>query len=210
MSSASDLVEGRAWTAHTASVSRECFQYSSLSVFGPCFSSEFVRVRVFSDCCFSCLSLGTCDAHIFISSHDRSSTLCSTYTHVHRSTTCCLVGRIVPLNTPPLRGERGFHPGNHTPSSGRVKHTPPPSPGTRLTASLSTSSATPETLNVAASVVHHPLREKMPCLPRTPMPPCSTFHQSPAPPRPVGTVRSPPTLRTWPLCPGELVAVRLR
>ena len=103
MSSASDLVEGRAWTAHTASVSRECFQCSSLSVFGPCFSSEFVRVRVFSDCCFSCLSLGTCDAHIFISSHDRSSTLCSAYTHVHRSTTCCLVGRIVLfLPSPPL------------------------------------------------------------------------------------------------------------
>ena len=34
VSSASDFVEGRAWTAHTASVSRECFQYSSLSVFG--------------------------------------------------------------------------------------------------------------------------------------------------------------------------------
>ena len=99
VSSASDLVEGRAWTAHTASVSRECFQYSSLSVFGPCFSSEFVRVRVFSDCCFSCLSLGTCDAHIFISSHDRSSTLCSTYTHVHRSTTWCLVGLIVPFGS---------------------------------------------------------------------------------------------------------------
>ena len=97
MSSASDLVEGRAWTAHTASVSRECFQYSSLSVLEHCFSSEFVRVRVFSDCCFSCLSLGTCDAHIFISSHDRSSTLCSAYTYVHRSKTCCLVGRIVPL-----------------------------------------------------------------------------------------------------------------
>ena len=78
--------------------------------FGTSFSSEFVRVRVFFDCCFSCLSLGTCDAHIFISSHDRSSTLCSAYTHVHRSTTCCLVGRIVPLflplppkpQTPPL------------------------------------------------------------------------------------------------------------
>ena len=27
-------VEGRAWTAHTAIVSRECFQYSSLSVSG--------------------------------------------------------------------------------------------------------------------------------------------------------------------------------
>ena len=93
------LCEGRAWTAHTASVSRECFQYSSLSVLGHSFSSEFVRVRVFSDCCFSCLSLGTCDAHIFISSHDRSSTLCSAYTHVHRSTTCCLVGRIVPFGS---------------------------------------------------------------------------------------------------------------
>ena len=79
MSSASDLVEGRAWTAHIASVSRECFQYSSLSVLGHCFSSEFVGVRVFSDCCFSCLSLGACDAHIFTSSHDRSSTLCSAY-----------------------------------------------------------------------------------------------------------------------------------
>ena len=99
VSSASDFVEGRAWTAHTASVSRECFQYSSLSVLGHSFSSEFVRVRVFSDCCFSCLSLGTCDAHIFISSHDRSSTLCSAYTHVHRSTTCCLVGRIVPFGS---------------------------------------------------------------------------------------------------------------
>ena len=28
-------VEDGAWTAHTASVSRECFQYSSLSVSGP-------------------------------------------------------------------------------------------------------------------------------------------------------------------------------
>ena len=37
VSSASDFVEGRAWTAHTASVSRECFQYSSLSVLGHLF-----------------------------------------------------------------------------------------------------------------------------------------------------------------------------
>ena len=71
------------------------------------FSSVFVRVRVFSDCCFSCLSLGTCDAHIFISSHDRSSTLCSAYTHIHRSTTRCLVGRIVPFATAPSSGEEG-------------------------------------------------------------------------------------------------------
>ena len=34
VSSALDSVEGRAWTAHTAIVSRECFQYSSLSVSG--------------------------------------------------------------------------------------------------------------------------------------------------------------------------------
>ena len=34
VSSAPDSVEGRAWTAHTAIVSRECFQYSSLSVSG--------------------------------------------------------------------------------------------------------------------------------------------------------------------------------
>ena len=80
---------------------------------------------------------------------------------------------------------------------------------TRLTTSLSTFSATPETLNVAAPVVHL-LREKMPCMPRTPKPPCSTLHQSPAPPRTVGTVRLPPTLRTWPFCPGELATVRLR
>ena len=31
------LCEGRAWTAHTASVSRECFQYSLLSVLGHSF-----------------------------------------------------------------------------------------------------------------------------------------------------------------------------
>ena len=75
------------------------------------FSSEFVSVRVFSDCCFSCLSLGTCDAHIFISSHDRSSTLCSTYTHVHRSTTWCLVGLIVPVDGPQAetKGQRRQH-----------------------------------------------------------------------------------------------------
>ena len=34
VSSAPDFVEGRAWTSHTAIVSRECFQYSSLSVSG--------------------------------------------------------------------------------------------------------------------------------------------------------------------------------
>ena len=39
----------------------------------------------------SCLSLGmydahSCDVHIFISSHDRSSTLCSSCTHIRRST----------------------------------------------------------------------------------------------------------------------------
>ena len=34
VSSAPDFVESRAWTAHTAIVSRECFQYSSLSVPG--------------------------------------------------------------------------------------------------------------------------------------------------------------------------------
>ena len=34
MSSDPDFVESRAWTAHTAIVSRECFQYSSLSVSG--------------------------------------------------------------------------------------------------------------------------------------------------------------------------------
>ena len=28
-----------------------------------------------------------------------SSTLCSAYTHAHRSTTCCLVGRIVPFGS---------------------------------------------------------------------------------------------------------------
>ena len=44
----------------------------------------------------------SCDVHIFISSHDRSSTLCSAYTHVHRSTICCLVGRIVPFGVPSL------------------------------------------------------------------------------------------------------------
>ena len=67
-------------------------------------------MRVFSDCCFSCLSLGTCDAHIFISSHDRSSTLCSASTHVHRSTTCCLVGRIVPFlrSSPSPKGPQLF------------------------------------------------------------------------------------------------------
>ena len=119
-----DFVEGRAWTAHTASVSRECFQYSSLSVLGHSFSSEFVRVRVFSDCCFSCLSLGTCDAHIFISSHDRSSTLCSAYTHVHRSTICCLVGRIRSIVT-------SLHP-----SSPPKLGFPPPPPPPKLVTSL--------------------------------------------------------------------------
>ena len=34
VSSAPDSVEGRAWTAHTAIVYRECFQYSSLAVSG--------------------------------------------------------------------------------------------------------------------------------------------------------------------------------
>ena len=48
----------------------------------------------------------SCVLHIFISSHDSlksahtSSTLCSDYTHVHRSTTCYLVGRIVPFIGP--------------------------------------------------------------------------------------------------------------
>ena len=74
-----------------------------------------------------------------------------------------------------------------------------------LTTSLSTSSATQETLSVAAPVVR-PLPERRPCLPQTPGPLCPTFHLSPTQPRQVDTVRSSPVLRTWPLCPDERVS----
>ena len=57
------FVEGRAWTAHTAVVSRECFQYSSLSVSGSRFFLNSLVCEFFFECCFSCLSLGTCVAH---------------------------------------------------------------------------------------------------------------------------------------------------
>ena len=73
---------------------------------------------------------------------------------------------------------------------------------------LMTREVTQETLSVAAPVVR-PLPERRPCLPRTPLPLCPTFHLSPTQPRQVDTVRSSPALRTWPLCPGELVSVRL-
>ena len=69
------------------------------------FFSEFVSVRFLFECCFpACLSVRVLRTHIFISSHDRSSTLCSAYTHAHRSTTCCLVERIVPFHLPPPPG----------------------------------------------------------------------------------------------------------
>ena len=65
--------------------------------------SEFVSVRVFFECGFSaCLSVRVTRTHATDTSSyqaiDRSNviTLCSG-THVHRSTTRCLVGRIVPL-----------------------------------------------------------------------------------------------------------------
>ena len=46
------------------------------------FSSEFVSVRVFFECCFSCLSLGTCDAHILISSHETAHPHFAVLTHM--------------------------------------------------------------------------------------------------------------------------------